>query len=110
MKLAFTKIFLATILLSGCAANQAWINATPEQRKIMFENWWNGAVGKPFEVYPPIVLRSADLKDGRHEYIIKQHVACQLALVVEDNTKILLSWRYISDQAKCAAYYYATGA
>ena len=98
------------LVLAGCAANQQWINATPEQRKIMFENGWNSAIGKRFIPYETTILSVTDTQNGKREYIIKQNSECKIALLIENESSILLSWRYLSEQAKCAAYYYTPGA
>ena len=47
----------------------------------------------------------AEMQEGKREYIIKQLYECQIALLIENEGSILLSWRYVSEQAKCAAYY-----
>lgn len=104
---------LLSVVLAGCAANQAWNNATPEQRRGMFEAHWNGQVGKSFDVhglYKGAVVSVAELGSGKREYVVKQLRECRIALVVQTEGSVVLSWRYASEQAKCSAYYYATGA
>jgi hypothetical protein len=96
-------------LLAGCAANQQWIDATPEQRKVMFESSWNSRIGKRFVPYEATFVSVTDIQGGKREYIIKQLRECRIALLIENEGSILLSWRYVSEQAKCAAYYYAPG-
>lgn len=98
------------LVLSGCAANQQWVNATPEQRKEMFESGWNSNVGEHFVPYESTILSVTDMKDGKREYIIKQLNDCQIGLVIESEAKVLRSWRYVSEPAKCWAYYYSPGA
>ena len=103
-------ILIVLFLLAGCAANQQWINATPEQRKVMFERVWNSRIGKHFVPYQTTIVSATEMQEGKREYIIKQLYECQIALLIENEGSILLSWRYVSEQAKCAAYYYAPGA
>jgi uncharacterized protein YcfL len=103
-------ILTVLFLLTGCAANQQWINATPEQRKVMFESGWNSSIGKRYVPYETTIVSATEMQEGKREYIIKQLSECQIALLIKNEGSILLSWRYVSEQAKCAAYYYAPGA
>ncbi len=76
----------------------------------MFENGWNSTIGKRYVPYKATVLNVTDMQDGKREYIIKQLSECQIALLIENEGSVLLSWRYVSEQAKCSAYYYSPGA
>jgi hypothetical protein len=111
MKRQFFSLALIIILvLTGCAANQQWINANPDQRKVMFENGLNSYIGKRFLPSKPTILSVTDMQDGKREYIIKQLYECQIAILIQNEGSVFLSWRYVSEQAKCAAYYYSPGA
>ena len=103
----------AALVLSACAANQAWNNATPEQRKAMFEAHWNGRIGRYMDLEgldrAAVVSRSEE-SDGKRTYVVKQLSECRLALRVRVEDGVVLAWNYVSDPSKCAAYYYATGA
>lgn len=68
----------------------------------MFENGWNSNIGKRYVPYGSTLLSITGVVDGKHER--------KIALLIKDERSVLLSWRYVSEQAKCAAYYYSPGA
>ncbi len=103
-------VTFALLAFSGCAANQQWIRATPEQRKVMFENNWNSTIGKPFVPYSSTILNVGVISNDKREYIIKQLNECQIALLIDEKNSILISWHYVSEQRKCAEYFYSPGA
>lgn len=114
---ALVTVLAVAVLLSGCAANQQWIDATPEQRKVIVESGWNGRVGKPFDVErlyrfaPNGPLESKKTLDGGQvEYVLRQLYTCRIGLVIEQTTNVLLSWRYVSPPENCTEYYYSPGA
>jgi hypothetical protein len=113
MNYRIATVTISVLALLGCAANQQWVDATPAQRKVMFESGWNAQIGKPINMertYKSTVLSVADIEGGKREYVIRQLSECQIALLVNNHSSVLLSWRYVSQQAKCAAYYYSPGA
>jgi hypothetical protein len=110
MNQRFFKLFTVIFILMGCAANQKWINATPEQRKVIFESDWNSNIGKPYVPYKTTILSVTDVQDGKREFIIRQLNDCKIGLLIENQGNVLLSWRYVSDPANCSTYYYTPGA
>lgn len=104
---------VAAFALSACAANQTWNDASPEQRKAMFEARWNAQIGRYMDLEGldrAIVVSKSEESKGKRTYIVKQLSQCKIALIVRTEDGVVLSWSYVSEQSKCAAYYYATGA
>ena len=101
------------VLVSGCAANQAWRNATPAERKVMFESIWNSRIGESVSprVRSTVVVEKAESdKNGETEYVIRQLRTCRISLQVDAERLVLLSWAYVGDATRCTEDYYSPGA
>lgn len=101
-----------SVTLSGCPAIPFVdrMLSTQEKRKAHFEQFWNSQIGKYHFVEPLKRDGIVDAKNenpfGRNstEYVIRQHRVCKLGLEEDNETRKLVSWRYITEPEKCWEY------
>lgn len=73
------------------------------RKQQMFVDAMDYNVGRPFRGCPvPEPSKITPVENGKSEYLIEYpNTGCQFIYVVDDETKIVESWRCVSDPCKC---------
>jgi hypothetical protein len=105
--LARAALAFAALSLSACCTLNAGIDGREE-----FLRNRQAAIGKTLDISSthPAMVKTRQADASATIYLIGQEGYCQFEYEVSSSSRVVKSWRYVSEPAKCTADRYYCGA